>query len=107
MSKKKIEDDLFNLKATPKEEIPEELKIVHTESLDSKFEAERKLWKDIVLAMANKINDITKIGELQVELYSNRQICLEHNHFLMSLLSKIQKDYKKKIGKKWDDFINL
>jgi hypothetical protein len=55
--------------------------------------------------MAHKIIDMGKMTELQVELYSNRQIVLEESHYLQSLLAKITKTYRKSVGAKTVDFM--
>lgn len=102
--------ELFNLKDTPASVAPDEhAKVVAAEgaeSLEARLSTERAQWKTIVLDMAKKINKIEKIAELQVELYSNRQIALEHNHFLMSLLGKLNKEYRRKLGKKWEEYMH-
>lgn len=101
---------VFNLQDTPVKEIKEEKKPVEEvkEKLDlaSEFEKERLKWKDIILAMANKIKDMGKMTELQVELYSNRQIVLEHSHYLQSLLAKVTKVLRKSLGSKTTDYMN-
>lgn len=101
---------VFNLQETPKE--PEkQLKIEKLdkeepkEDLRTKFEGERLKWKNIILSMAHKIIDMGKMTELQVELYSNRQIVLEESHYLQSLLAKITKTYRKSVGAKTVDFM--
>lgn len=103
--------DIFNMEASIKASAAEKKNDIKTdepaETLQGRFETDRAHWKNIILGMANKITNMAKIGELQVELYSNRQVALEHNHFLMSLLAKLQKEYKKKYGKKWDEMMNF
>ena len=96
---------VFNLEDTPEIKKPKE-KEKEKNDMRSQFEAERLTWKDTILSMANKFKDMGKITELQVELYSNRQIVLEHSHYLQSLLSKVTKTYRKSLGSKTVDFMN-
>lgn len=102
--------EIFNLKDTPSSVAPDEhVKMIAgegVETLESRLSRERTQWKVMILDMAKKLTNIQKIAELQVELYSNRQIALEHNHFLMSLLGKLNKEYKKKLGKKWEEYMH-
>ena len=97
--------EIFNLADTPVAKEPEK-KVEEKGDLRSQFESERIKWKDDILAMAHKFNDLGRITELQVELYSNRQIVLEQSHYLQSLLAKINKTYKKSVGSKTIEFMN-
>jgi len=100
---------VFNLQDTPqeKEKTEETKKPVEEKSdLRTEFEKDRIKWKDIILQMAYKIKDMKSMTELQVDLYSNRQIVLEHSHYLQSLLAKITKIYRKSLGAKTVDFMN-
>ena len=98
---------VFNLPETPKEQKePEKRQMEEKSDLRTEFEKDRIKWKDTILAMANKIRDMNKMTELQVELYSNRQIVLEHSHYLQSLLAKINKVYKKNLGSKTIEYMN-
>ena len=100
---------VFNLKDTPKEEENkvEEPKENKTEKSDlgSKFDSDRQRWKTVILTMAKKMLEMGKMTELQVELYSNRQIVLEESHYLQSLLAKVIKAYKKSQGSKYNDYL--
>lgn len=100
---------VFNLQDTPSEKKEESKPVVAVEEkndLRTEFEKDRIKWKDIILTMANKIKDMGKMTELQVELYSNRQIVLEHSHYLQSLLAKLNKTYRKSLGSKTNDYMN-
>lgn len=110
MQEKKIEGAdhaVFNLTDTPKSDVPQEKKTSEEKSdIRAQFEAERIRWKDTILSMANKIKNMHQMTELQVDLYSNRQIVLEQSHYLQSLLAKVNKAYKKSLGTKTLDFMN-
>jgi hypothetical protein len=99
---------VFNLQETPKEteKKPVEKKEEKPADLRTEFENERIKWKDTILSMANKFKTMNVLTELQVELYSNRQIVLESSHYLQSLLAKVTKTYRKSLGSKTVDFMN-
>lgn len=109
MSKKEKEDkdevhEVFNLKDTKNEpSIDEVLEM----DLPTRLANERRTWKDKVLAMSSKMEHCNPrtIGEIQSELYSTNQICLEHCHFLMATLAKLNKEYRKKSAKKWEAYM--
>ena len=110
LEKEKAQDifyhGVFNLENTPIKEDPiKKMDIEEVVDFYSEFEKNRTYWKDVILSMAKKLSDMNKISEVQVELYSNRQLVLEHSHYLQSLLFKVNKNYKKSLGKKWDDYI--
>ena len=98
---------IFNLTDTPLVKKPSEEKPPEEKGdLRSEFAKDRIQWKDTILTMANKFKDMGKMTELQVELYSNRQVVLEHSHYLQSLLAKISKTYKKAFGAKTMEYLN-
>lgn len=94
--------EIFNLKDTqPVSSKPDETDL----DLATHLAKERAEWSSRVTGMAEKMKDIRKLNDLQTELHSNSQICLEHCHFLMSSLSKINKEFRKKQAKKWDTYM--
>ena len=101
---------VFNLSETPVavEKTEKKVSVEKEEKPDlrTEFEKDRIKWKDTILSMANKFKDMGKMTELQVELYSNRQVVLEQSHYLQSLLAKITKTYRKSLGSKTVDFMN-
>lgn len=94
---------VFNLTETPAE--IHDNKVEEKRDMASQFVEERIVWKDKILSMANKFKDMGKMTELQVELYSQRQIVLEQSHYLQSILAKIMKSYKKNFGARTHDYM--
>lgn len=92
--------DIFNLSQTPKpnSDPKEEL------TVEEQFEGSRKDWLNTVRSMAEKLRGINQLADVQVELYSNRQVVLEHNHYLMSLFSKVNGKYKLKRKERYDHY---
>jgi hypothetical protein len=63
-------------------------------SFADEFEVERKMWKDKVIDMANRVNKLNEIAGLQVDLYSSRQIIIERIAKLYKYLSAYTALYK-------------
>jgi len=83
--------DIFNMN----QEAPPE------ETLDEKFTKERKEWGDKVAVMSAKMKSVLAVSELMTEIYTERQICIEYYHYLISILIKINRKYKFKYDEKW------
>lgn len=63
-------------------------------SFADEFEEERKVWKDKVIDMANRVNKLNEVTNLQVDLYSSRQIIIERIAKLYKYLSAYNALYK-------------
>ena len=48
------------------------------------------------------MKSVLKVSELMTEVYTQRQICLEYYHYLISILIKINRTYKARYGERWD-----
>ena len=68
----------------------------NNQDLREVFERERKEITELIKNLNQKIRIITEIPELQVELYSYRQIIVEKRAQLYSTLSVIKKSLKNK-----------
>jgi|GEM_PF-1717302 len=62
------------------------------EQLANIFEDSRQYWTKKILEHSQNFKDIEKIIELQVELFSDRQIILEQKHKLYERVSKMNND---------------
>lgn len=74
-------------------EVPNNNKIDYKNIYD-RFDDERVSWTQIVDDLSKKLKDINNIADLQVNIYSQRQKAVEYYHYLMSLLSKKNKEYR-------------
>jgi len=63
--------------------------------LEERFTKERIHWKRIVTGISDKIKDLRNIPEIEVDVFSQRQIALEYTHFLMEQLSKVNAHLRK------------
>lgn len=71
-------------------------------SVEKRFEKERLEWTSDVKEMAMKLKKIHETAELMTTIYSQRQKAHEYYHYLVSLLIKINRDYKKQWAIKYE-----
>jgi hypothetical protein len=65
------------------------------ETLEVRFSGERLSWSTKVKEMSGKLKKALDVAELMTEIYTERQRALEYYHYLISLLIKINKNYRK------------
>jgi hypothetical protein len=61
---------------------------------DSQFAEERSEWTERVRELSIRMRNIREIGEVQVELYSDRQKLLEYAYKLGQILTKLNGKYR-------------
>jgi hypothetical protein len=66
------------------------------ESLNTRFDRERKQWEGKIGSMAARMNDIGILTTVLTEALSERQIALEYTHTLMALLTNLNAQLRKK-----------
>lgn len=67
-----------------------------------RFEKERADWTEKVRTIASKFRSIDNMVEVQVELYSERQVATDYIHELTVLFSKLKKLYLSEWKKAYD-----
>lgn len=87
--------DFFNINPNPEEEPKKE-------SLEEKFAKERLEWSGKVAEMSQQMKSVLKVSELMTEVYTERQRCVEYYHYLISILIKINKEYRRQWSEKHD-----
>ena len=60
-----------------------------------KFEEESAEWSEKIRVLSIRMKSIKEIAEVQVDLYSNRQVLLEYVTKLGQVLSKLNAKYRK------------
>lgn len=70
----------------------EEEKIV----LSKKFATERKAWRIKMKNLTSNMNDMNTLSDVLIDALSSRQIALEYTHIIMSKLSIINAELRKK-----------
>jgi hypothetical protein len=72
------------------------------DTMEVRFAKERAEWTEKVKNMSIMMKRIPDIAELMTTLYTERQRAAEYYHYLLSLLSKINKTYRKQFSEKYD-----
>jgi len=83
--------DFFNINP----DVPKE------ESLEDKFSRERLEWSQKVAEMSEQMKSVMKVSELMTDVYTERQRCVEYYHYLISILQKINREYRKQWDERW------
>jgi hypothetical protein len=89
------QQDYFNTNSDTSEEKPKE-------SIDEQFERERKEWGEKIANMNKLMKGIGPVSELMLEVYTERQICLDYHHYLISKLISINRKYRLKYDERWN-----
>jgi len=76
------------------------------QSLSEKFKQERDNYSLEIRRNIEKLNNIRDLKEAQIFFLSTRQRLLEDNHTLIDTLSKLNKSYRQKKGKEWENASN-
>lgn len=74
------------------------------DAIFARFKAERDEWTGKVKDMSQRMRNIYDLAELQVDLYSNRQICADYTHTLMTHLTKINRIFREKKIERWEHY---
>lgn len=62
---------------------------------DRKFSEERSEWTEKIRTLTIRMKNIRELGEVQVELFSSRQILLEYSAKLGQVMSKLNSKHRK------------
>ena len=84
--------DFFNINPDVEEE----------ESLETKFSKERLEWTEKISDMSKKMKDIHKIPDLMLDIYTERQRCVEYYHYLISILINLNREYRKRYAERYE-----
>jgi len=86
------QQDFFNINPN----VPKE------ENLDEKFAKERLEWSEKIAGMSQQMKSVLKVSELMTEVYTERQRCVEYYHYLISILQKINREYRKRYSDRYE-----
>lgn len=64
------------------------------------FNKERSEWKEKISVLAIRMKNIREVAEVQVDLYSSRQMLLEYSYKLGQILVKLKNRYRKERGER-------
>ena len=72
------------------------------DTMEVRFSKERLEWTEKIKNMSTMMKRLPDVAELMTTLYTERQRAVEYYHYLLSLLSKINKTYRKQFSEKYD-----
>lgn len=94
---KEDKDDTF-VEEWKKEEKKEQ------ESLEERFTRERLEWTKKIQDMSLRLKKVFEIQELLTEVYTERQRAVEYNHYLLSLMTRVNVTYRKQYSQKYEHY---
>jgi len=68
------------------------------QDFSSIFSTEREEWKEKIRGLSIRSRNIRELGEVQIELYSSRQMLLEYAYKLGQILIKLNTRYRRDRG---------
>jgi hypothetical protein len=68
--------------------------VINIPEYEKLFSKERDDWKEAVRILSVRMKNIRELGEVQVELYSNRQILLEYIGKLGQIMTKLNSKFR-------------
>ena len=70
----------------------------------ARFKQERDEWTVKINGMSARLKDIYEVADLQVDLYSQRQIAVDYTHTLMTHLTKINRIFRERKIERWEHY---
>lgn len=86
------QQDFFNINP----DVPAE------ETLEEKFARERIEWSTKIADLSKRMKNVLDIPLLMTDIYTERQTCVEYYHYLISILIKLNREYKKSYAERYD-----
>jgi len=74
------------------------------QQLIERFKNERKEWTDRIKDMSERLRDIYKVADLQVDIYSYRQVAVEYCHTLQTHLTKVIHTFRARKIERWEHY---
>jgi hypothetical protein len=74
------------------------------QQLIERFKNERKEWTDRIKDMSERLRDIYKVADLQVDIYSYRQVAVEYCHTLQTHLIKVIHTFRARKIERWEHY---
>jgi len=72
------------------------------ENLQDRFKRERSEWTTKTSEFGKSLRSVLDIPALMVDLYSERQRAVEYHHYIMSILSNVNKTYRARYNERYD-----
>ena len=71
-------------------------------TMATRFQNERVEWTGKIKELGGKMKNIVDMSFLMTNIYTERQIAVEYHYYLLGLLSKVNKSYRKQYAEKYD-----
>ena len=72
------------------------------EILQDRFKRERGEWSAKIKELSSSLRSVLDIPALMVDLYSERQRATDYHHYIMSILSNVNKTYRARYNERFD-----
>jgi hypothetical protein len=83
---------------------PERAQNSSNDAIFARFKNERDEWTVRIQSMSARMKDIYEISELQIDIYSYRQIAVDYTHTLMTHLTKINRIFRERKIERWEHY---
>lgn len=83
---------------------PERAQNSSNDAIFVRFKQEREDWTTQIKNMSARLRDIYEVADLQVDLYSQRQIAVDYTHTLMTHLTKINRIFRERKIERWEHY---
>jgi hypothetical protein len=81
---------------------PEKAQASSNDAIFARFKKEREEWSGKIKEMSTRLLNIYEISDLQVDLYSQRQVAVDYTHNLMTHLTRINKIFRERKTERWE-----
>jgi hypothetical protein len=72
------------------------------ENLKDRFKRERSEWTVKIKELSSSLRSVLDIPALMVDLYSERQRAADYHHYIMSILSGVNKNYRTRWNERYE-----
>lgn len=83
---------------------PERAQNSSNDAIFIRFKQERDEWTARIQSMSARLKDIYEISDLQIDIYSYRQIAVDYTHTLMTHLTKINRIFRERKIERWEHY---
>jgi len=74
------------------------------ETIEKRFDRERLEWTRKIHDMSQKLKKVFEIQDLLTNIYTERQRAIEYNHYLLTLMTRVNRTYRKQYAQKYEHY---
>ena len=97
-----FEDFMKDVPDTPPPTSESNEPVEQPSSMEERFAKERVDWGNKIKELAGKMKNIVDMSSLMTNIYTERQLAVEYHYYLLTLIIKINKTYRKQYAEKYD-----